>query len=166
MRRVLAILACSAGIAACSGGSLPTYEAPKPATLALPLRVESEPQGAEARSSTGQTCRTPCTLNVAASSDFSVSFALNGYLPQTVPVRLLPPLDPRSESETESSWQTNPNSVFAELQIAPPPKMAAPPKKVTKKKPTVSDTAPPPQRAAAPTAGPSGLPPPSPWPTR
>jgi hypothetical protein len=146
-------------------------EAPKPATLALPLRVESEPQGAEARSSTGQTCRTPCTLNVAASGDFSVSFALNGYLPQTVPVRLLPPLDPRSESESESRWQTNPDTVFAELQIAPPPKKAVPPKKVTKKKPAPtqvqgSTAAPAPQRAAAPAAGPSGLPPPSPWPTR
>ena len=58
------------------------------------MQFESEPAGAEARTSTGQTCRTPCSLAVAA-SEFTVSFALPGYQPQTVPVRVVASTEPR-----------------------------------------------------------------------
>ena len=52
---------------------------------ATTMQFESEPAGAEARTSLGQVCRTPCTQAVSA-SEFTVSFALPGYQPQTVPV--------------------------------------------------------------------------------
>ena len=35
------------------------------------LAIESEPPGAEARTSLGQSCRTPCQLAVQPSSEFS-----------------------------------------------------------------------------------------------
>ena len=58
----------------------------KSAPSATTMQFESEPAGAEAKTSLGQSCRTPCTLAVTA-NDFSVSFALPGYQSQTVPVR-------------------------------------------------------------------------------
>ena len=51
------------------------------------LAIESEPPGAEAKASTGQSCRTPCQLTVQPGGELSVTLALNGYQPQTVSVR-------------------------------------------------------------------------------
>ena len=64
----------------------------KSAPAATTMQFESEPAGAEAKTSLGQTCRTPCTLAVTA-SEFSVSFTLPGYQPQTVPVRVVASTD-------------------------------------------------------------------------
>jgi hypothetical protein len=51
------------------------------------LAIESEPPGAEAKASTGESCRTPCQLTVQPGGELSVTLALNGYQPQTVSVR-------------------------------------------------------------------------------
>ena len=67
----------------------------KSAPAATTMQFESEPAGAEARTSLGQACRTPCTLAVTA-SEFTVSFSLPGYQPQTVPVRVVASADGRS----------------------------------------------------------------------
>jgi hypothetical protein len=64
------------------------FLASAPPTMAM--RLESRPPGAEARTSLGQTCRTPCSVNVAATDDFAVTFSLDGYQPQTVPVGAQP----------------------------------------------------------------------------
>ena len=45
------------------------------------MRFESEPQGAEVKTS-GQTCRTPCELTVQVAPEMSATFALNGYQPE------------------------------------------------------------------------------------
>jgi hypothetical protein len=50
------------------------------------IQVNSDPQGAEARTSLGFQCITPCTLNVQRKDEFSVTIAKPGYEPQTVPV--------------------------------------------------------------------------------
>jgi len=86
------------------------------------VAAQSEPPGAEAKSSTGPSCRTPCSLELPATGDFTVSFALAGYKPQTIPVRALP-----AESNGFGSAPTpahfDPSPVFAQLEpIAPPPK--------------------------------------------
>src|SRR5260370_12975434 len=72
------------------------------------VAVESDPPGAEARASTGgAACRTPCRLNVAADGPFTVTVALNGYVPQSVPVRLMQPQAPRPGSaETGDAGRT------------------------------------------------------------
>ena len=57
--------------------------------------MESEPAGAEAKSSVGPSCRTPCSLTIATSSPFTVTFTLAGYASLTVPVAPRPPSDPR-----------------------------------------------------------------------
>lgn len=41
--------------------------------------IESSPPGAEATLSTGQSCATPCTLNLPRKTDFDVTFSMEGY---------------------------------------------------------------------------------------
>jgi PEGA domain-containing protein len=103
------------------GGSSPT-----PAGLA----VESDPPGAQA-SAAGSSCVTPCRLNVATNGSFTVNVALDGYVPQSVPVRIVQPDDPRLGSDDTSAGgiRLDPNPVYVELERASP---AAAPK--TKKK--------------------------------
>lgn len=50
------------------------------------VQINSQPEGAEVRTSMSQTCVTPCTLTVSRKDEFSVAFAKPGYQPQTVPV--------------------------------------------------------------------------------
>jgi hypothetical protein len=76
------------------------------------IDLDSEPQGAEAKTSLGASCRTPCALEVPTSGAFSVTFSREGSLPQTVPVQVQPGLDAASVKFT-------PNPVFAELGPAP-----------------------------------------------
>ena len=114
MKRIVVIAACGLSLGACS--SLPSwmqFELPKGAPSASTMQFESEPAGAEARTSLGQSCRTPCSLAVG-SSEFTVSFALPGYQPQTVPVRVVAPTDSRDiGSEGESAPpRLVPNPVF------------------------------------------------------
>src|SRR6195256_6417344 len=96
MKRVVAIAACGMSLAACS--SMPSwmqFDAPgfmKSAPAATTMQFESEPAGAEAKTSLGQACRTPCTL-AATANEFTVSFSLPGYQPQTVPVRVVASAD-------------------------------------------------------------------------
>jgi hypothetical protein len=164
MRTVVAIAVCGLSLAACS--SLPSwmqFELPKSTPAATTMQFESEPAGAEARTSTGQTCRTPCSLAVTA-NEFTVSFALPGYQPQTVPVRVVPSADPRdTNTEGEAAPpRLVPNPVFVELQpmpVAPParkkPVAAKKPKPAPKPAPAAMAPAPPPPPAPAPA---------SPWP--
>jgi hypothetical protein len=53
------------------------------------VRGAKLPPGADASVSTDASCRTPCSLAVPLADAFTVSYALTGYLPQTVPVRPL-----------------------------------------------------------------------------
>lgn len=142
--RIFAVAACGLGLAACAT-SLPSFDffSSKPAAAAL--TIESDPPGAEARLSVGGTCRTPCTQTVAATNEFTVSYSLSGYAPQTISVR------PAADGASGAA-PFDPNPVFAQLQpVAPPPK--APPKK--KKRPHQPAAA-----AAAPAAADQSLSPP------
>jgi hypothetical protein len=130
MRRAVAIAAVGLSMAGCSGmPELPSLSLGGPA--ATTVQFESEPSGAEARTSTGQTCRTPCAQAIA-SNDFTVTFTLNGYQTQTIPVRIassIEPIDPNTGRVPAP--RLVPNPVFAELQPAappPPPRRRAAPK--------------------------------------
>ena len=80
-------------LAGCSGASLSMpdwmsfHSSPPPPTA---LQFESDPPGADVRTAQGQTCLTPCSLTVPPENQ-SVSFAKNGYLPQTVKVTVRMP---------------------------------------------------------------------------
>jgi hypothetical protein len=159
MKRVVAIAACGMSLAACS--SLPNwmqFDTPsfmKSAPAATTMQFESEPSGAEARTSLGQSCRTPCTQAVTA-NEFTVSFSLPGYQSQTVPVRVVAAAD---GADAEGA-RLVPNPVFVELQPGAPPAPMKKPAPVKKKPKPVARAAP---TAMAPEPAPAPAPA-SPWP--
>ena len=138
MRRVIAVVACGLALGACNSGflqsmpslpALPSFDsgailAPQPVTV----RVDSNPVGAEATSPSGGSCRTPCSLVVKTKGDFIVNVALAGYERQAVPVKVLPPEDPRFASEgSPRGARLDPEQIFAELKPVAPPRRTPPP---------------------------------------
>jgi hypothetical protein len=89
MRRLVLIVACGLTQTACANylPSFPSFGFLKSSPATEQLRIDSEPQGAEAKSSQGSTCQTPCELSVASGSDFVVTVSMPGYQPFTMPVR-------------------------------------------------------------------------------
>ena len=88
------------------------------------LTIESDPPGADAKTSLGASCRTPCMIPIAADREFTVSYALNGYLPQVVSVRPRLPDMVQPEVEAGGALPTadlTPNPVYVQLEPAPPP---------------------------------------------
>jgi hypothetical protein len=154
MSRVIAIMACGFMLAACSA-TLPSLNLDfmKSAPQAETLAIESEPPGAEAKTSIGQSCRTPCQLPVQPGREFSVTLALSGYQPQTVSVR------PEADGASARP-RLAPNPIHVTLQAVAPPK-----KPVLKKKKPVTAGRPaasPPVASAAPRTAPGPAPTPAP----
>jgi hypothetical protein len=145
MVKYLPIVACAFALAACSSSG----DLMKTATPTVPLQFESEPPGAEVKTSGGQTCRTPCALAIPA-ADFQATFSLNGYATQTVPVKLLPPEDMRGTEEmglTSAPPRFSPSPVAIEMQKAAPRRAPAKKPRVAKQPPAESAPAAQPQRA-------------------
>src|ERR1700756_5219424 len=120
MSRVIAVMACgfmpcAFMLAACST-TMPSLDFMKSAPQAESLAIESKPPGAEAKTSLGKSCRTPCQLSVQPGSEFSVTLALSGYQPQTVSVR------PEAGSPTAAAPRLAPNPVHVDMQAVGPPK--------------------------------------------
>ena len=113
MSRVIAIAACGLILAACSM-SMPSMDFFRSGPATEVLRIESEPPGADARTAEGQSCRTPCELTVPATGEVAISFALQGYNPQTINVRAEAPAA-ASYAEASSPARMQPNPVYAEL---------------------------------------------------
>jgi hypothetical protein len=138
MRRVIVIAVAGLGLAGCSSFSSFSLDSFKSAPPTVNVQLDSVPQGAEARTSLGPSCKTPCSLPVTAEGSFSVSFTLNKFAPVTVPVQVtrVP-----GDFTTPATTSIDPNPVVAELQ---PIKPVKPPRKmIRKRKPA----------AAAPAAG-------------
>jgi hypothetical protein len=128
--------------------SMPSFDFFKSTPSTEVLRVESEPPGADARTSQGQTCRTPCELTVPTEGELAVTVEMTGYQPQTLPVR---PEGRGSDSRLQ------PNPVYVELQPAAPIKPAKPPPAPRKRTSAAAPPAPKPQtQAAAPAAASNG----------
>ena len=84
------------------------------------LNFESDPPGAEIRTTQGQTCITPCELTVP-SQEQPVTITKNDYVQQTVQVTVGP------QRDDHSFWQNPPptlvpNPVHVALQPVPKPK--------------------------------------------
>jgi len=143
MRRVPVALAASLALAGC--GSFTTGSLLPDLGGGYPITLQSDPLGAEARTSLGPACRTPCTVAVPARGEFTVTFALAGYDPQTVPVSVL--TSGAIGTDYTAPVQFAPNPVVVQLEAAPPP--AAAKKKSGKVKPrTAAKTAPAADRTA------------------
>lgn len=118
MRRVLLLTAAGLSLAGCSSFSMDAFKsAPEPVTV----QFESTPPGAEAKTSVGPACTTPCSLPIVTEGDFSVSFTLPKFQPVTVPVSVT-----RVPAEFASPARTvvDPSPVAVELQPAVPARKA------------------------------------------
>jgi hypothetical protein len=147
MRRAIVIAAAGASLAGCSSFSVPSLDAFKPTPPTVQVQLESVPQGAEARTSLGPSCKTPCSVAVPApDGGFSVTFTLNKFHPATIPVQVV---NIPGDFATPASTNIDPNPVVAELQPAGPPPKAVRSKPLKPKKPK-----PPKATAAAPAGSP------------
>jgi hypothetical protein len=171
MRRAIALILSCAALSGCGAipgmpsFSLPSFNKPSvpgfnaPGT---PVHVTSVPPGAEASfGSDGQSCTTPCTLAAPnGTGTYNVSFKLNGYQPQSVPVRVA--VNESSSMQTGDAGMAattviTPDPVMAELERFAPAAMK-PPAARTKAKPGM-------KIAATPTPPPASSPPPPAPPT-
>ncbi|MDA9453209.1 hypothetical protein ABH973_005436 [Bradyrhizobium ottawaense] len=118
----------------------------KSAPPTVQVRIESNPPGADATTSLGPGCKTPCSVSVPApEAPFTVAFALPKYQPASVPVNVIK--NP-GDFTTPASVATDPNPVVAELQPATPPKPIRKPHRPRKPKPAAAAPAAAPTEAA------------------
>jgi hypothetical protein len=154
MYRVLAAIGGAFALAACSSSSdWASLDAFKSGPSLDTVSLESEPPGAEAKASSGQNCRTPCSLALPVDAGSSITFTLNGYQPETERLEAI--------TATGEPPRLRPNPVVVELTPGGPSN-AKKPAKPAAKKPAAR-----PKTAAAPSAPmtPSGVQAPaSPWP--
>jgi hypothetical protein len=146
MRRVFAIAAAAISLAGCASFSTPDYLKPeyyRSAPPAVQLQLESTPRGAEARTSLGPVCKTPCSVSVTPAdgmTSFLVNYSMPGFQPASVPVQVI-----RTEGSLFSSGtvKVDPNPVIAELRPPPPPpRPERKPMRPKRKKPRDSAAAP------------------------
>ena len=125
--RAFDLVMCGLGLAACS--STPGFDSLKPKPETTVLLIQSNPASAEARSSLGRICRTPCTMTIGTAGDFTISFARDGYEPQTVTVH-----STMSEGNymTAPSPVLDPSPVYVNLEPVPHAKA---PKQVASRRP-------------------------------
>ena len=136
--RIAAAAGCGFALAACSF-SMPSFDFFKSTPATEVLRIESEPPGADARTSQGQTCRTPCELTVPTDNELAVTVQMAGFQPQTLPVHA---------GGNGGDTRLQPNPLYVELQPAAPVKPAKP-APAPKKKTTAIPAAPRAQTQAA-----------------
>ena len=142
MRRVIAIAVAGVGLAGCSSFSLDSFKSAPPP---VPVALESVPPGADATTSLGPACKTPCSVQVPAPDDgFSVTFAMPRFETVTVPVQVI-----RNPGDFSAPGTTTiePSPVFAELKPAGPPPKARKPMRPKKPKAAAAPAAPPAQPA-------------------
>src|SRR5258708_25498856 len=117
MRRVIAIAAASLSLAGCSSFSMDYFKSAPPT---MQVQIESNPPGADARTSLGQTCKTPCsvTLPVPESRAFTVTYPMPRFQPATLPVQII--REP-GNLITAGTASPDPHPVVPELQPFGPP---------------------------------------------
>lgn len=137
---------------------MPSFDVFKSSPATEVLRIESEPPGADARTAEGQSCRTPCELTVPSTGEVAISFALQGYNPQTINVRAEAPAT-TSFAEGAPASRMQPNPVYAELTPTAPArqkkKAPATKKKVAAKKSVTADGEPMPSAGPPPASQPA-----------
>ena len=154
MRRVIAIAVAGASLAGCSTSFDYFKSTPPP----IQVQLESVPSGADATTSVGPGCKTPCSIAVAAPDNgFTVTFAMPKFQPVTVPVQVL---RTPGDFSTPASTTIDPNPVVAELKHMGPPPKAKPMRPKKPKPPKAGATAAP--AAGSPFPNPSAPPPPPP----
>jgi hypothetical protein len=142
--RVLVIVAAGFSLAGCS--SMSSMDIFKTTPPEVTLQLDSVPPGADAVTSVGPGCKTPCEVKVATNESFTVTYTLPKYQPQTLQVTVV---------SQPGEVVLDPNPAVAELALAAPAKPA-------KRKRHVARAAKP--APAAPAAAPAPAPDASPFP--
>lgn len=133
MRRAFALAVAGISLAGCSSFSTDYFKSTPPT---VQVQLESTPPGADARTSIGPGCKTPCSVSVTPpETGFTVNYALPNMQPASVPVRVTKESGGMFASDT---FKVSPNPVFAELQPAGPPPRAHKPMHPKHKKPAVA----------------------------
>jgi hypothetical protein len=136
MRRLIAIAATAISLGGCASFSTPEYLTldyykSKPPTVQVQL--ESTPRGADARTSLGPGCKTPCAVSVPPpETGFTVSYSMPGMQPVSVPVQVTREPGGVFASDT---FKVAPNPVMAEMRPVPPPPKPQKPMRPKRKKP-------------------------------
>ena len=124
MYRVIAIVCAGIALAACESNpdwmktpdwmKMPDWSSAsfKSEPVTESVRLESEPPGAEAKASNGQTCRTPCALALPSAGSATVTFTLAGYQPDSEKLDLV--------AMGDGTSQLRPNPLLVELTPLPP----------------------------------------------
>ena len=107
IHRFLLVIGSAAVLAACSSDA-----GFKSGPFLDTVSLESEPPGADAKASNGQTCRTPCSLALPVDASSSITFTLNGYQPETERLEAI--------TSTGEPPRLRPNPVVVELSPATP----------------------------------------------
>jgi len=150
-RRAIALGACGLLLAGCSftlGNLFSDFSGPSKT-----LQVQSAPPGAVATASVGPSCQTPCALDLPAWGDFTLTFTLDGFVPQIVPIKYQ---RPEALIDQTAGFIPNPVTVALEPLPSPPPEPPPPPPPKKKPKPATARVAPQPPPPA------SAFPPPPP----
>jgi len=114
MYRLFMIALAAASLAGCT-----SFDLFKSAPPNIQLNLESNPPGADARTSLGPSCKTPCSVTVATGEPFSVSYTMDKYQPATVQVNVTKNGGDLFSSATAIA---DPNPVRVDLQSLVPPK--------------------------------------------
>jgi hypothetical protein len=121
MRRFLVIAVAGAGLAGCSSFSMDAFKSAPPT---VQVQLDSTPPGADAKTSAGPGCTTPCSLAVpAADSGFSVTFTKAKFEPVTIPVQVV---NVPGDFSTPASTSIDPNPVRPKKPKPPQGAAAAP----------------------------------------
>jgi hypothetical protein len=144
MRRIGLVVIAAAALGGCASFSDSFKSAPTPVTVQL----ESVPPGADAVTSIGPGCKTPCSLEVPAENAFTVTFTAPKSQAVTVPVTVtrVP-----GDFTTPASTVVEPNPIMAELPPLKPAKRKA--RNGVKKRAASTPPAATAPAAAAPAAG-------------
>jgi hypothetical protein len=144
MRRLFVVIVAGAAVSGCTSFSVDSFRSPPPPVT---VQLDSIPPGAEAVTSVGPGCKTPCSVQIPPTNAFSVTFTLPKFQPATIPVTVT--VNP-GDFTTPATTIIDPNPVVAELQpLGPPPRRVA--KRAARRAPAA---APPPAAAAAPAESP------------
>lgn len=136
MRRVIVIAATGLSLAGCS--SFPSMDVFKSTPPSVLVRLELVPSGADARTSLGPGCKTPCSVSVTppdGGTGFTVNYSLPRYLPASVQVQVF-----RTGGDlfTSATLSVDPNPVNAALQPEAPPPRAHKVMRPKKRKPAAA----------------------------
>jgi hypothetical protein len=137
--RFLAVVIAGICLASCSSTSTPSpastststpsrgyFDAFKQKPESTVMLIESNPAGAQAKTSFGKTCTTPCTMLIGESTDFTVTFTLAGHVSQTLPVHAT--MKPAGWTEPPAP-AFDPPSLFPTLEKETSPAVARKPSK-------------------------------------